>query len=183
MDCKNFHLDQVVHRFWPQVKIVKVQGETAGAVCSALLAINHLLLSEPLLIVNGDHLLEADLIGMIEETKNRKASGGVVVFESINPRFSYVRIDEHGWVDEVAEKKPISRNATAGVYYYSTAQLFIQSAVSLIKKQAHFGGRYYIAPCFNEVILRGGSVFAFKIPSQSYKPLSPINIPINREAP
>lgn len=182
-DCKFFRLDEIIKNIWPVSSIVKVHGETAGAACSALLAIDKLTLENPLLVVNGDHLLDVNLVNFVAELQNRCASAGVIVFDSINPRFSYVRMNDNGLVEEVAEKKLISRNATAGVYYFSSGELFFKSICSLIKKQMHVGGKYYIAPSLNEVILVGGIVLAIKVPADKYKPLSPPNIPTKNEAP
>jgi len=182
-DCKFFHLDDIVKSIWADSSIVRIQGETAGAACSALLAIDSLTLKNPLLVVNGDHLLEADLAKFVSELQNQSAAAGVMVFDSINPRFSYVRVGQNGFVEEVAEKKLISRNATAGVYYFSSGELFVKSIYALIKKQMHVGGRYYIAPSLNEVILGGGTVIAVKVPANKYQPLSPLNIPTKNEAP
>jgi len=182
-DCKFFHLDDIVKSIWSESSIVRIQGETAGAACSALLAIDSMNLKNPLLVVNGDHLLDVDLPKFVSELQRQSASAGLVVFDSLNPRFSYVRVDHNGRVEEVAEKKLISRNATAGVYYFSSGELFVKSICALIKKQMHFGGRYYIAPSLNEVILSGGTVLAVKVPANKYQPLSPLNIPIKNEAP
>ena len=47
-----------------------------------------------------------------------EADGGILTFESSHPKWSYARLDDSGYVDLVAEKEPISKNATVGVYYW-----------------------------------------------------------------
>jgi hypothetical protein len=41
-----------------------------------------------------------------------------MTFKSTHPKWSFARLDQDGLVEEVAEKKPISDNATVGIYYY-----------------------------------------------------------------
>jgi hypothetical protein len=77
---------------------------------------------------------------------------GVPAFNSIHPRYSYVRLED-GLVVEAAEKTPISRNATAGFYWYARAQDFVDGAKDLIRKDAHVNGAFYVCPVFNELIL------------------------------
>ena len=51
--------------------------------------------------------------------------GGVIVFDSVHPRWSFVRVDKAGFVIETAEKRPISRLATAGFYYFRRGADFV----------------------------------------------------------
>ncbi len=47
----------------------------------------------------------------------------MVTFESLHPRWSFVRRGGNGLVSEAAEKRVISRDAIAGFYYYRTGKL------------------------------------------------------------
>jgi dTDP-glucose pyrophosphorylase len=90
------------------------------------------------------------------------------VFDSVHPRWSYVRLDEHGYVIEAAEKRPISRYATAGVYYFRQGKAFVQAAMEMIKKDANTGGVFYICPTFNELILEQAKIGVYKISRDVY---------------
>ena len=74
---------------------------------------------------------------------------------AVHPRWSYVRCDEDGLVVEAAEKRPISRLATAGAYWYRRGSDFVEAVMAMIRKDASVEGRFYVCPAFNELILRG----------------------------
>jgi dTDP-glucose pyrophosphorylase len=71
-------------------------------------------------------------------------------------------------VIEAAEKRPISRYATAGVYYFRQGKAFVQAAMEMIKKDAHTNGIFYVCPTFNELILEQAKIGVYKISRDSY---------------
>ncbi|MNJ51750.1 hypothetical protein D3C77_470640 [compost metagenome] len=82
-----------------------------------------------------------------------------------------MRLDSTGHVTEAAEKNPISNNATGGVYWFTNGALFVQCAMSMIRKDARVNDKFYICPVFNEIILKGLKVGVFSINSDQYTPL------------
>lgn len=148
--------------------IVALQAETQGALCSALMAIDHLDMEAPLVIANGDQVIDADLRHIVDGFRDGKAASGVVIFDSIHPRWSYVAVDDGGDVAQAAEKRAISRNAVAGFYYFETAATFVRAAMRSIVANASHDGLFFIAPVLNEVILEGGRVMATRVPASAY---------------
>ena len=56
-DCRKFHLDSSLNIITNyQCRIVRLNNETRGAACSALMAINHIGNDDPLIIANADQL-------------------------------------------------------------------------------------------------------------------------------
>ena len=156
-DCRKFHLDSTLNIITDhKCKIVRLDNDTKGAACSALMAINHIDNQDPLVIVNPDQLFDDCISALLEQF--RDADAGVVTFESVHPRWSYVKIDQHGLVVETAEKRPISRNAIAGLYYFRHGTNFVNAAMSMIRKDSNVNGRFYIAPCLNELVLKGKKI-------------------------
>ncbi len=85
--------------------------------------------------------------------------GGVILtFKSSHPKWSYARTDENGWVTEVAEKKPISSNATVGIYYWSRGCDYVRSADEMVEKDIRTNNEFYVCPVFNQFIEHGGKV-------------------------
>jgi NDP-sugar pyrophosphorylase family protein len=164
---RKYHTSAVIRLIEPRADVVLVD-ETAGAACSALLAIEHLSVDDPLVVINGDQLLRLDILEMLDEFKERDVDGGIVVFEAVHPRWSYVRCDSNGLVVEAAEKRPISNLATAGIYYFKRAGDFISATMSMIKKNAHVGNSYYVCPIYNELVLRQARIGIIKVPKSEY---------------
>src|SRR5262245_65714958 len=151
---------------------IKTEAPTRGAACTALLAIDHIVADEELVITNGDQILATDLAAVIDDFRQRDLDGGVVVFDSVHPRWSFVRVDRAGMVIETAEKRPISRLATAGFYYFRRGADFVEAACAMVRKDAHVNGQFYVCPAFNEMILRGGRIGVAKIEREAYLSLA-----------
>lgn len=141
---------------------------TKGALCTALMAVDHLNLDAPIVVANGDQVINADLAKIIAYFSEVEADAGVVVFESVHPRWSYVRLDDSGLVQQAAEKIVISRNAIAGLYYFKTASKLVEAGLRAIENNAQTEGQFFIAPCLNEIILDGGRVAAYRINARDY---------------
>jgi len=168
-----FHTGAVITLAAPSAAIVEVSAETSGAACSALLAIQDIDNEAPLILVNGDQLLSnVDLAEVILHFWERKLDGGIIVFEDLHPRWSFVRCDSNDIVVEAAEKRPISRLATAGFYYFARGSDYVLGATNMIKKDAHVNGSFYICPVYNELILLQKRIGIYKNHKNNYHTLS-----------
>lgn len=163
-----YHTGDVIRLLDKDAVVLPVPGHTAGAACTALLAIEHVNTNEPLLVANGDQIVSADLRAIMDGFRARRLDGGIVVFEAVHPRWSYVKVDEDGLVVETAEKRPISNLATAGLYYFARGADFVQAVMTMIKKDAHVGGQFYICPCYNEMILKQAKIGVHKVGRAAY---------------
>lgn len=167
-DTLRYHLDDMVRLLIPGVEVVVADRATQGAACSCLLAVDRISDEEALLIVGSDQLLNINLQEVIDDFEKRGLDGGVIVFDDIHPRWSFVRLDEDGYVVEAAEKRPISRYATTGFYYFRRGGDFIDAAEQMIKKGASVNGQYYVCPCYNEMILKQKKIGVFQISKEDY---------------
>jgi dTDP-glucose pyrophosphorylase len=175
--CKKYHLDDVLRLLAPQSKIVTVQGETAGAACTAMLAIDHINPTEPLIVTNADQLLLVNLEKVIDTFQKKNLDGGTIIFNSVHPRWSYVQIDQNDLVIEAAEKWPISRNATAGFYYFKHGSDFINAVSRMLINQSSVNDIYYVCPTFNQMILEQKKIGVHRINRSEYVSLAtPENI-------
>jgi len=167
-DAKRFHLDEVLRLMDPQAAIVQSEGKTAGAACTVMLAIEQIRPDEELVIANGDQVLNTDLGAVVAGFRERNLDAGAIVFDSVHPRWSFVRLDENNLVIEAAEKRPISRLATAGFYYFKRGGDFLTAAGEMIRKDAHVNDAFYVCPTFNEMILRHARIGVAPIDREQY---------------
>ena len=167
LDCRKYYLDSTLKIIThDKCLIVRLHNETKGAACSALMAIKHINNEDQLIIANYDQLFDVNLSDLFSELI--KSDAGVITFESVHPRWSYARTDQDQLVIETAEKRPISRDAIAGLYYFKRGIDFVNATMSSIRKDSSVNGNYYIAPTLNELILEGKTIRATKIDSQRY---------------
>lgn len=165
------HLDEIIRLIDPRIDVLQVRNDTAGAACTALLAIDKIDNGEELLILNANEILDEDFGAIIEDFREQNLSAGVVAFPAIHPRYSYVRIEEPGRVIEAAEKRPISRTATAGFYWFAHGEDFVRAAQRMIQKEASVDNAYFICPTLNELILDELPVGVHHISGETYHPL------------
>jgi dTDP-glucose pyrophosphorylase len=78
--------------------------------------------------------------------------GGIVTFKATHPKWSFAKVDENGFVTEVAEKKPISDIATVGFYYWKHGSDYVKYAEQMIDKNIRVNNEFYVCPVFNEAI-------------------------------
>jgi dTDP-glucose pyrophosphorylase len=95
---RQHHTGSVIRLLAPDTIIHEVRGTTAGAACTALLAIEHINNDKPLVIINGDQIIETNLAATLSDFQYRHLDGGIVVFEAVHPRWSYVRCNSEGLV-------------------------------------------------------------------------------------
>lgn len=170
-DVKQFRLDSIIRQLAPGAAVVQVERDTAGAACSALLASEFIDSQEPLLIVNSDDWLDIDHASVVRGFAERGLDAGTVVFPSVHPRYSYVRLNEEGLVAEAAEKNPISRNATAGFYWFARGADLVAAVKSSIRKDARVDDRFYVCPSFNELILKHARIGVHAVEASKYHPI------------
>ncbi len=171
-DVLRSHLHRVLNLMDPNSTVVQAEGTTAGAACTAMLAIDHIQADAELIVTNGDQLFDCDLAAVVADFRARRLDAGTVVFDSVHPRWSFVRVGADGFVTEAAEKRPISRQATAGFYYFRRGADFLRTATDMIRKDAQVNGLFYVCPTFNEMILSGAKIGVHAIARDAYSSLA-----------
>ncbi len=147
-----FNLDTLLNLITPNCKIVEVDGMTEGAACTTLLAKEFINNDEPLLMANSDQFVEWDSNEFMYKMIEQKVDGGILSFTATHPKWSFAKVDEYGYVTEVAEKNPISDIATVGVYYWAKGSDYVKYAEQMISKNIRTNNEFYVCPVFNEAI-------------------------------
>jgi NDP-sugar pyrophosphorylase family protein len=168
-ECDRFHLDSTLNLLSPnKPEIIKLRADTQGALCSVLLAIEHINNDQPLLISNADQIFDRGIPDYLQYYTDSDLDAACLTFSSVHPRWSYVKTNDNGLVIETAEKRPISKNAIAGVYWYKKGSEFIDRGMASIKNGSSVDGKYFISPVFNEYVLLGGKVGCHAVSNEEY---------------
>ena len=155
-----FNLDNMLKLLAPRCKIIEVDGITEGAAITALKAKDLINNDSPLFFANSDQFVEWDPINFMYSMQERDCDGGIVTFEATHPKWSFAQADSNGWVSQVAEKEPISTNATVGFYYWKKGRDFVKYAEQMIEKDIRVNNEFYVCPVFNEAIADGRKILA-----------------------
>lgn len=144
-----------------EFKLHSVNLPTQGAACTVLLAQDEIDNDEPLIIVNSDQFIEWDPDNFYDLLVNSSHDGIILTFNQPNTmdqRWSFVRIDESRLVAEVQEKKWISPHAAVGLYGWKKGSDFVKFAKKMILKGRKVRNEFYLCPVYNEAILDGKKI-------------------------
>jgi len=142
--------------------VLDVPALTAGQAVTVLAAAALIDNEQELLIHNADtaFTMQRD---WVTEAVRHLADGALLVFDSIEKRWSYSREDADGRVVEVREKVVISNHASTGTYYFRRGADFVRLARLRLTQQGKESGEYYVGPLYNDLIAAGGQVRNYKI--------------------
>lgn len=160
---EQYHLDYLLKAITPNYEIIQVNETTDGAAITALMAKDFIDNDNPLIIANSDQIVDWNSREFIYELYSKNADGGIALFESNHPKWSYVKIDDFNVISEVAEKKPISNNATVGIYYWKRGSDFVKYAEQMIDKNIRTNDEFYICPVYNEAILDNKKIYGIYV--------------------
>jgi dTDP-glucose pyrophosphorylase len=160
---EKYNLDTLLNLITPNCKIVEVDGLTEGAACTVLLAQEHIDNDAPLILSNSDQYIDWNSTEFMYQMNEKDFDGGIVCFPATHPKWSFAKTDENGLISEVAEKNPISDQATAGIYYWKRGSDFVNIHKQMIEKDIRVNNEFYVCPVYNEAIQDGQRVFNFQI--------------------
>ena len=167
-DCHKFHLDNTLKLLTPNCEVVVLKTKTFGAVCSILMAVDSVNKDDDTIIINADQVFNTDINQLIKELRDEKSDAGLITFDSVHPRWSYVVCDENNNVLQAEEKNPISRFAVAGFYYFKSFIDFIESAFEAIEIEDFHDNKLYTSALINQMILLNKKVTNKSIDSNNY---------------
>ena len=156
-----FRIDEVLQRAAPDCIILPVSQVTEGATCTVLLARDYLQSSDPLMIANGDQWVGVDIDRYLDALA--ELDGLIMTMRADHPKWSYAAVDESGRVVKVAEKQPISNEATVGIYSFARGRDFVRGAEQMMAKNLRVNNEFYVCPVYNELIGWGAKVGVYNV--------------------
>lgn len=159
-----YNLDTLLNLITPGCKIVEVDKLTEGAACTALLAKEFIDNNNPLFFANSDQFVEWDSNEFFYKMNESEVDGGIPTFRATHPKWSFVKINEDGFVTEVQEKNPISDIATVGFYYWKHGSDFVKYAEEMIQQNIRVNNEFYVCPVYNNAVKDGLKIRTFDVP-------------------
>lgn len=160
---EQYNLKYLLNLITPNCTIIQTDKITEGAACTILLAKEFIDNDKPLIMANSDQYMEWDSNKFYYSFISEKPDGAILTFESIHSKWSFAKLDENGYVTEVAEKKPISNIATTGVYAWGKGSDYVKYAEQMIEKNIRVNGEFYSCPVYNEAIADGKKIKTYNI--------------------
>ncbi len=149
------------------VTFLTVNDLTEGAACTVLFAHKHMPPEAPLLIANSDQLVDIPIADYLHDCHTRHLDGSILTFHDTDPKWSYAALDTQGYVTHVREKEVISNEATVGIYYFTKARTFIESALDMFVRNDRVNGEFYVCPAYNYAINSGAKIGVYPIAQEA----------------
>lgn len=149
---EKYNLKSLLSAIKPGCKIVQVEGMTEGAACTTLLARELIDNDHPLIMANSDQFVEWNTNEVMYAFNADSIDGGILTFKANHPKWSYAKLDDNGFVSEVAEKNVISENATVGIYFWKKGSDYVKYADQMIAANDRTNNEFYVCPVFNYAI-------------------------------
>jgi NDP-sugar pyrophosphorylase family protein len=131
-------------------EIVALDNPTGGQAETVHIALKGLPLEMDILIHNCDTAMNVDW------DFDKSCDGVVFTFESQSESFSYAKVDDFGFITQVAEKRVISKFASTGTYWFKSVDIYNEAyARQLINNDYK---ESFVAPLYQELINLGSSI-------------------------
>tara|TARA_R100000008_G_C3581021_1_gene168523 strand:+ start:1573 stop:2313 length:741 start_codon:yes stop_codon:yes gene_type:complete len=153
----NIFDDIIGHSSWD---VVCLQDVTEGAAQTILMAEQYIDNDIPMLSFNTDQMIDYNVKTW---DKFSQYDGGIPCFWGDSTDWSYAKCDEEGFVQEVAEKKVISNDATAGYYYWTKGSDYVKYAKQMIEENSRTNGEFYVAPVYNWAVRDGKKILISQV--------------------
>ena len=124
-----------LQKIYPNSRIVLQNGFLNGAVLSVLEAREQINTEEAIAIYNPDQYFSGPSAIDINNHFNEGVAGLIPVFYATHPKWSFAQVGDDGYVSRVAEKEPISTNATVGMYIFKHGKDFVWGGDNKKKKK------------------------------------------------
>jgi choline kinase len=151
---KDYNLKKLLQPFIREVKcevvFINISNQTEGPAATCLMAGDALNYEAPLIIANSDQYIHNGIKEFTQLVRAGFSNGYILTMFAEGTQWSYVSRDiKTGKINRVREKVQISNEATVGVYGWSKAKSFIDSAVEMIAKKDMTNNEFYVAPSYN----------------------------------
>lgn len=175
-----YDLNTKLKSYAKNVEIIGIDGITEGQVCSVLLAKKFFDNDEPLMSANSDQWIDFDINEYLDAMQQKDLDGMIMTMKANDPKWSYAKTDENGFVTETAEKKVISTDATVGIYNFKHGKDLVRSAEQMIKDDIRVNGEFYTCPAYNYLIKEGKKIGIYSI-GEEYNGMYGLGIPSDLE--
>jgi len=159
---EKYSIDKQIKEHLPAAKIITLDHDTRGAVETCLVAKDLIDDSIPLVIADCDIYFESS--EYFKKIEQNEVDGLLLTFNSSDPRYSYVELNNQGYAIRTAEKIVISDNAILGGYFFKTGRLFKEVAQEFVDNTLPKELKeYFVSHLFNMLIDKAHIVETAKV--------------------
>ena len=145
---EEFKIDQVIKQYFPDAKLSVIPKVLNGAVLTCMHGVEHIDDDLPIVFNDCDHAFTASAFyDFCKRAAFDTPDGGLLTFESSDPKYSFLEMDDDGNVINTVEKKAVSTHAICGAYYFKNKELFLRCATEYLDKCNY--SEYFVSGVYN----------------------------------
>jgi len=168
-DENTYAVRKELEKIEPTSKIIEIDYLTEGPACSAMLFEKEINSDAELVIANCDQIMWWNASNFMMNARNSGVDGMIVTYHSVTEKNSYAKINRHGLVTSVREKKVISTISLNGIHYWKHGKYFVDSTKRMIAANDRApNGEFYVGPTYNHMINVGLKVGIYHIPIEQH---------------
>ncbi len=157
-----FNIDDEIKRYYPHATIRVLEDVLNGAVLTSLKGVKAIEDQEPIVFNDCDHIFKCtSFSNFCNEGQFDAVDGALLTFESEDPKFSFVDLNEAGNVVRTVEKQAISNQAICGAYYFRNREIFETAAKSYLDVCQY--KEFFMSGVYNVMAEHGGKIVSFKV--------------------
>jgi NDP-sugar pyrophosphorylase family protein len=145
-----FKIDEVIKKYYADADIIVIPHILNGAVLTALNGIKNIKDDSPIIINDCDHAFRcSDFEKFINSNNTSDIDCALLTFESSDPKYSFLEMDENDNVIHTVEKKAVSTHAICGAYYFRNAEMFKKYAEKYLNNCDY--DEFFMSGVYNEM--------------------------------
>lgn len=143
-----FQIDKVIKDNFPNAKIEVIPKLLNGAVLTCMNGVKNIDDSQPIIFNDCDHLFVCnEFYDFCKQAEFDDVDGALLTFDSTDPKYSFLEMDNQGNVIHTVEKKAVSNHAICGAYYFKNKDVFLSNANEYLDKCNY--SEYYVSGVYN----------------------------------
>jgi choline kinase len=155
-DILRYNIEKIIKNYFDDCIVISQKENLSGPLLSTLLAKDYIIKDESIIIADCDMYSNFNSNIFIDSL----CDGAILTFNSSSPNYSYV-LKNNKYVTGVIEKKPVSKEAIGGLFYWKDGQNFLDYAEQVIDKNKKYNEEYYISSVYDMAIKDNRKILTF----------------------
>ena len=149
-----FGLDKEIEKYYPDAKVTVIPEILNGAVLTALEGVKDINDDAPIIINDCDHAFKCEAFNeYCAKGDFAEIDGALLTFESNDPKYSFLEMNDEGNVVRTVEKEAVSTHAICGAYYFKNTKMFQKYAERYLKNCDY--AEFFMSGVYNEMAKDG----------------------------
>ncbi len=155
-----FNIDKVILEHFPNAKIEVIPKLLNGAVLTCMNGVKGINDDKPIIFNDCDHMFTCEeFYDFCDKGDFSQVDGALLTFESTDPKYSFLQMNEEGNVVHTVEKQAVSNHAICGAYYFKNKDYFLENANEYLDKCNY--SEYFVSGVYNVMAEKNAKIKNF----------------------